>query len=356
MPLIIQGRVPRCWTERAKAGSVVSIDGYPKRSEGISLALINNMPDPALEDTELQFFELLDVASAETPLYLKLYSLTGIPRTDRGLEHLSSFYFDFSDLWQDRLDGVIITGTEPHCADLREEPYWNLLAEVLDWAQRSTSSAILSCLAAHASVLHFDGIKRHRLPDKQFGVFEARKKCDHGLMIHAPDHLRFPHSRWNEVRASELTSAGYSVLTESAESGVDLFVKKMKKSMFVHFQGHPEYGAQTLAKEYRRDIRRFLRRERETYPSLPAGYFAERTRRVLDSFRETALKDRREEIIKFFPESVACILENTWQASAICLYRNWLRYIAARKAETSAVATFARVGSARSTPVNNEIA
>jgi hypothetical protein len=38
------------------------------------------MPDAALEDTELQFFALLDDASGDLPIYLKLYSLTGIPR------------------------------------------------------------------------------------------------------------------------------------------------------------------------------------------------------------------------------------------------------------------------------------
>ena len=56
-----------------------------------------------------------------------------------------------------------------------------------------------------------------------------------------------------------LTQCGYLVLTQSAEGGVDSFVKKKKQSLFVHFQGHPEYGAQTLLKEYRRDIRRFLK-------------------------------------------------------------------------------------------------
>ena len=32
------------------------------------------------------------------------------------------------------------------------------------------------------------------------------------------------------------------VLTQSAEGGVDSFVKKKKQSLFVHFQGHPEYA------------------------------------------------------------------------------------------------------------------
>src|SRR5271169_3472963 len=182
MPLIIDGgRVPSRWAERRSAGSVTPSDSHAKGRRGISLALINNMPDSALEDTELQFFDLLDAASGDVPVYIKLYSLAGVPRTDRGERHLNSFYFPFDDLWQNRFDGVIITGTEPHQPNLRDEPYWDLLAQVFDWAERSTSSTILSCLAAHASVLHADGINRHRLPDKRFGVFDSAKKSAHPL-------------------------------------------------------------------------------------------------------------------------------------------------------------------------------
>ncbi len=335
MPLIIEGRVPSHWMERAKSRDVVSIDHRRKLSGGLHLALINNMPDPALEDTELQFFELLDVASEAIPVYLRLYSLTGVPRTDRGERHLNSFYFEFDDLWKAPLDGVIITGTEPRHPDLRNEPYWSLLAEVFDWASRNTSSTILSCLAAHASVLHFDGIPRHRLPDKQFGVFESARKSDHLLINDVLGSLCFPHSRWNEVKENELTAAGYNVLTSSPQAGVDVFTKKIRHSLFLAFQGHPEYSSETLFKEYRRDIKRFLRSERETYPTMPYGYFDREATEVLKRFQEQVLADRREEIMQFFPEAVAKGLQRTWHSSAVLIYRNWLRHLTAEKAMTS---------------------
>jgi len=288
---------------------------------------------------------------------IKLYSLTGIPRTDRGQRHLNSFYFGFEELWNNRFDGIVVTGTEPHHPSLRDEPYWSTLTQVLDWAEKNTFSTVLSCLAAHASVLHSDGVKRHRLPDKQFGVFDSTKKCDHSLTSLIADRIRFPHSRWNEVRANELASSGYTVLTESAEVGVDLFVKKKKQSLFVHFQGHPEYGAQTLLKEYRRDIKRFLRQERETYPTMPAGYFDESATQVLNEFRETAIADRREDVAASFPETaVVKGLQNTWQPSAICIYRNWLQYLESRKAETPVFAAMTRAAGARSTLVDGETA
>ena len=357
MPLIIEGgRVPSHWADRRAMSAVAALDGHVRRADGCSLALINNMPDAALEDTELQFFELLDIASGDVPVYLKLYSLTGVPRTDRGERHLNSFYQPFDDLWNNRFDGVIVTGTEPHHSNLRDEPYWNLLSQVFDWAERHTSSTVLSCLAAHASVLHGDGIKRHPLPDKKFGVFEATRTTEHPLISQIAGAIRFPHSRWNEVRSDELTAAGYSVLTKSAEAGVDVFVKKKRESLFVHFQGHPEYGAQTLAKEYRRDVKRFLRGERETYPSMPHEYFNGEACEPLNDFRTRAMSNRSEDMINSFPESVIARLQNTWQVSAIAIYENWLRYLESRRAEAASFSSLARFGSARTRIAGNEIA
>jgi homoserine O-succinyltransferase len=360
MPLIIEGergraRIPPRWAERQHRRPVTSTEGRAAHN-CVRLALINNMPDPALEDTEMQFFEMLDAASGDVSVTVKLYSLPGIPRGDRGQQHLSSFYFGVNDLWNSKFDGVIVTGTEPHHASLQDEPYWSTLTRVFDWAERNTSSTVLSCLAAHASVLHSDGVPRHRLLDKQFGVFASRKRGAHTLTSGITDEIRFPHSRWNEVRAAELSACGYTVLTESPEAGVDLFVKRKKNSLFVHFQGHPEYGAQTLLKEYRRDIKRFLRQERETYPTMPAGYFGEEAIRMLNDFRATAIADRREEIAPGFPESgIVGALQNTWQSSATSVYHNWLRYLDSRKAESPAFAVVARAG-ARSVLAESETA
>jgi homoserine O-succinyltransferase len=337
MPLIIDGdRVPPGWADRKSSGRVVSIDGRASRAEGVNLVLINNMPDPALEDTELQFFELLDIASGDVPVFIKLYSLTGIPRTDRGERHLNSFYWPLDDLWNTSCDGLIMTGTEPRSSDLRNEPYWRVLTEVFDWAERNTASTILSCLAAHAGVLHSDGIPRHPLGDKQFGVFDFSKAVDHQLTRGTSERVRFPHSRWNEVRADELTASGYLVLTQSAEGGVDTFVKKKKQSLFVHFQGHPEYSSHTLLKEYRRDIKRFLRGERETYPSSPNGYFNTGATALLNNFREIVGSDRREELMESFPEAaVVGSLQHDWHATAVSVYTNWLEYLVCQKADVA---------------------
>src|SRR5580693_4161134 len=336
MSIVIDGgRVPKLLSRNNRPHSP---SGDVPEGPSVRIALINNMPDAALEDTELQFFDLLGAAAGDIPVSLKLYSLPHLPRSDAGQQHLSDFYFGIEDLLNSRFDGMIMTGTEPRQPDLRDEPYWTALVEVLDWAERSTASTVLSCLAAHAGVLYSDGIARHRLSDKQFGVFEFKKISDHALTDGIGDRMQIPHSRWNEVRADELTSCGYQVLTQSVEAGVDLFVKKKTGSLFVHFQGHPEYGARTLLKEYRRDIKRFLRRERETYPTMPHGYFDEAAAKLLCDFQESVVAEPREELLAKFPEAaVSSAVRGTWQMSAASVYRNWLQFLVSAKADAAAL-------------------
>jgi homoserine O-succinyltransferase/O-acetyltransferase len=313
------------------------------RKACLNIALINNMPDSALEETERQFSALLEAASTDVPIQMKFYALPGIRRDGWAQRRIGELYFDLNDLWNSRVDGAIITGTEPQQPDLRQEPYWCHLADAFDWAQRNTNSVILSCLAAHAGVLFSDGIKRHQLKDKRFGLFDERKAFDHLLVRGAPEVMPFPHSRWNELREDELTSAGYSVLTKSENGGPNLFVKTRGTSMFVHYQGHPEYGAQTLLKEYRRDIGRFVQGERETYPIMPTGYFDATSAKQLAEFRRTVMGNRRAEIMAAFPESrVTGGLTDSWRSSAISIYRNWLQYLVSRRTESTASTRTAR--------------
>jgi len=297
----------------------------------LEIGLVNNMPDAALEATERQFLTLLDAAASGIVVRLTLYALSDVPRTDSGRRHVSSFYSGLGDLWDSKLDGLIVTGTEPRAPNLKDEPYWGSLTSVLEWAEHSTHSTVWSCLAAHAALLHNDGIGRHALRDKRFGIFECPRVSDHHLTAGAPSRLPMPHSRWNDIPEDALTSCGYRVLTRSDHAGVDMFVKQ-QNSLFVFFQGHPEYEATTLLLEYRRDIKRFLRRERETYPPLPVGYFDGDTVAALTALRERALSDRREERLADFPTTlVAGRVTNTWRSAATRIYRNWLLYLSAQK-------------------------
>src|SRR6266850_7278721 len=90
----------------------------------IEIGLLNNMPDAALEATERQLAALLAPAARDIAVRLRLFSLPGIPRGARARRHLDSSYLDIDDLWDSRLDALIVTGTEPRAAALPDEPYW----------------------------------------------------------------------------------------------------------------------------------------------------------------------------------------------------------------------------------------
>jgi len=202
---------------------------------------------------------------------------------------------------------------------------------LLEWAETSTYSTILSCLAAHAGILYLDGIVRRRVEAKRFGVFECTRVCNHPLTATERESLRVPHSRWNDVPEEALQACGYRVLVRSPEAGVDMFVKQ-RNSLFVFFQGHPEYDAVTLLLEYRRDVGRYLKRQRETYPAMPRGYFDEEIERELAALEKRARLDRREDLLSGFPtEAAAARVTNSWRASAERVYRNWLAYIEAAR-------------------------
>ncbi len=299
----------------------------------VDIGLVNNMPDAALDATERQFRALLAAAAGDIGVRLTLYTLPEVPRTEFGLQQVKR-YSSIEELWNRRHDGLIVTGTEPRAADLKDEPFWDSLTRVLEWAERHTYSTILSCLAAHAAILHIDGIVRRPLGDKRFGVFECVRASDHPLTAASPPRLPMPHSRWNEIPEEALLACGYRVLTRSEGAGVDAFVKQ-RKSLFVFFQGHPEYDATTLLLEYRRDIGRFLRGERDTYPPMPEGYFDDEIVRILTNLRERALSDRREELLADFPIAMAAgRVTNKWRAAGEGLYRNWLEYLRWEKTQT----------------------
>jgi homoserine O-succinyltransferase len=289
------------------------------------IALVNNMPDSALETTEAQFERLLNAAAGSSPIRLRLSFLPEVPRGAAAREQLASGqYWPIDTLLREPVDALIVTGLEPVAPLLKDEPYWDRLGELVRWAETNTTSSIWSCLAAHAAVEQRDGIRRRRLEYKRSGVFSHSLAQNQPLLEGVNGPVFTPHSRWNELPPDELVSAGYSLLTSSAESGADMFIKQ-SRSLFVFFQGHPEYEATTLLREYRRDVGRFLRDQQPHYPALPHEYFSPAALKLLSSFEKRAITARSADLLTEFPfAEITDTVRNTWGADATRIYRNWL--------------------------------
>lgn len=327
MPLEIESRSRQASAARA-----------PHGARGILIGLVNNMPDTALESTETQFTRLLRAAAGPHAVQLRFYSLPEVPRAPAAREGLEARgYWHIDDLQSAPPDALIVTGMEPSGRPLPEEPYWARFVEVLEWADAHTVSSVCSCLAAHAAVLHFDNIQRQRLAQKLFGVFEHRIDPAHPFMAGIEAPLALPHSRWNNLPVETLRNCGYQILSSSGDTGADTFTRQ-RRSLFLCFQGHPEYEDVTLLREYRRDVGRFLRGEQASYPLEPRDYFAPAASAKLAQFRERALQDRRAELLTEFPATAAAQdLGAPWASPAARIYDNWLNFIAAAaRPETSA--------------------
>lgn len=322
-------------TSRELPGSLglagLSVESQGRTARCVHVGLINNMPDAALEATERQFVTLLESAAKGIMVHLSLFALPDVPRHDLGHRRVKRFYAGVDKLWNSQLDGLIVTGREPRTSNLKEEPYWKTLTRVLEWAEHNTHSTVWSCLAAHAALLHLDGIERRKSAEKRCGIFDCVRLSDHPLMAGLSSRVRMPHSRWNDIPEDQLTARGYTVLTQARNEGADIIVKD-RNSLFVFLQGHPEYDPETLWLEYRRDVKRYVTGESETYPSTPRNYFDAETAEALTALHERALGGRSENILADL-DAIASGkgIEHTWRTSAARLYGNWLAYLCRRK-------------------------
>lgn len=306
-----------------------------RASQCLTIGLVNNMAGAAFKATESQFVSLLDSASQDIPIHVSFYTLPGLSLAESGGSHFARHYQSAEALLDTRLDGLIVTGREPKMADLRDEPYWGSFTQVLEWARANTYSSIWSCLAAHAAVLHMDGIGRRKSADKNFGVFECVRGSEHPLTQDLPAVFHIPHSRWNGIGQDDLAARGYSVLSRLAADGVDTFIKQ-EESLLVFFQGHPEYESDTLMREYRRDVWRYVKGETGTHPLLPGDYFDLMTEDALITLRNEAPSRRSTELLRRIAGAMEdAKIENKWRSPATRIYRNWLRCIIARKSEST---------------------
>ncbi|HEY4276286.1 MAG TPA: homoserine O-succinyltransferase [Rhizomicrobium sp.] len=290
----------------------------------LHIALVNNMPDSALRATELQFARLVKEASGNFDVRLHLFAMAEVPRGEVARSRMEGFYGDAADLPTSGMDALIITGAEPREEGLEEEPYWHALTRLMDWAESGTASTLFSCLAAHAAVLHFDGIARRPLPKKLSGVFDSLRTVDDVLLTGIPPRAATPHSRKNGLTESDLTARGYKILTRLTDGSVDLFVRE-GRSRFVFLQGHPEYGAEALGREYLRDMGRYLE-GKGTRPSIPENYFDRVTENALQ-----ALDARQAPIAHYNDVVMAAVPLQSWRSHTLRLFSNWIAGIAADK-------------------------
>ncbi len=285
--------------------------------EPLLIGLVNIVPAKAMRATERDFRALLEQEAGGREVRVKLFTLGAA----------DGRYQNLNTLWETRLDGLIVTGTEPKALAMPDEPLWPTLSRLVDWAGRHTLSTIWSCFSAHAAVYRMDGITRRRLPEKLSGVFECGRRSEHMFTADLPDSYYVPHSRCNSLDEAELGAHGYTVLSGADATGVDAFTRQHIDSQFLFLQGHPEYIRSTLLFEYTRDIRRWIAGESQVYPKMPVNYFKPEVAAALAGLEGRATPAA----FAAFDWAAVDMAAPDWARPARLLYQGWLAAIAARK-------------------------
>ena len=327
MPLVAHSNLPTFGQLRDQGHEVLSLDRAVHQDiRELHIGFLNMMPDAALRATERQFIRLVGSCNRIAQFFVYPFSLPALERSDNTLDYIERYYSDFDSLRDVGLDALIITGANVANPKLEEEAFWEPLMEVVDWGWNNVASILCSCLATHAVLKHFHGIDRQPLPRKHWGVYSHRVSAKyHPLLRDINTRFDVPHSRHNDISRAQLESAGLVVLAESPEDGVHMAASP-DQFRVIYMQGHPEYDANSLLKEYRRELYRYANHERDTAPPLPENYFSgNAVHLALDALK--AAKRARETggtYVDTLEADVEGLLDNTWGDTAKAIVNNWL--------------------------------
>ncbi len=327
MPLIQNSELPTFDRLRSE-GQEVLVPGRARQQDirELHIGILNMMPDAALEATERQFMRLVGSCNRIAQFHVHLFSFPEIPRDEKSRAHIERYYEDFETLKQEGLDAVILSGANPALERIEDEPFWEPLMGVVDWARENTCSVMCSCLATHAVVQRLWGIQRYKLADKRWGVYSNHiTQASHPLIANINTRFDAPHSHVYEVNAEQLAEKGLVPLAVSREADVHLAVSP-DGLRFIFFQGHPEYDAVSLLKEYKREVVRYVEGIRSTWPPYPEHYFQVEARNLLEHYKHQVERARGDysSLPPFPDDAVAGLVDNTWSDTGKAIINNWL--------------------------------
>jgi len=191
--------------------------------------------------------------------------------------HMEEFYRPFSDVKNEKFDGLIITGAPIEHLPFEDVSYW----DELSWG-------------GMAMINYFHGVQKHILDHKAFGCFRHWNCAPTSQYLRGfSDDCVIPVSRWTEMKQDEIDSAGLKTLISSDESGPALVEDPAHRALYIF--NHFEYDSLTLKGEYDRDI------ANGTPINVPMNYYPD--------------------------DDPTAHPQNRWRSHAHLLYGNWINEI-----------------------------
>ena len=291
MPLRLPDRLPAI--ELLKNENIFVMDNSRAHTQDIrplKIVILNLMPLKITTETDL--IRLL----SNTPLQLEVSFMKLRSHTSKNtpIEHMMMFYRDFESMRNEKFDGMIITGAPLGKVPFEEVKYWDTLVEIMKWSKDHVTCTMFNCWAVQAALNVFYDLPKQTRQVKLSGVYRHRRSTSSDPLIRGfDDYFLAPHSRFANFETKYIEeNTDLEILADSDETGVYLAVSPDRRQVFV--TGHPEYDAQTLDNEFRRDINAGLN------PAIPVNYYLNND-----------------------PQNIPLC---TWKSHAYLLFANWINY------------------------------
>ena len=254
----------------------------------MQIALLNLMPEKIRTETQIARV----IGSSPLQVELTLLKTSSYTPTNTSADHMLAFYRPWEAVADRKFDGLIVTGAPVEEMPFEDVDYWPELVAIFDWARGNVSRVFNICWGGQAALYHYYGVPKHQMKDKLSGVFEHRIATPNSTILRGfADRFRVPVSRYTETRRADIEAVpGLNILAESDQAGVCLIEDTNLNQIYMF--NHLEYDTDTLASEYRRDIK--------------AG-------------RDIVVPD------SYFPDDdPGKAPDNTWRAHGHLLYGNWV--------------------------------
>ena len=290
MPIIVPKDIPA--SKILKSENIFVMNEARAQMQDIrplEIAILNLMPTK--EVTETQIMRLL--SNSPLQVNVTLVSTESYVGKNTPIEHLQRFYKPFSEIKNNKYDGMIITGAPVGNVDFKDVKYWKELEMVFEFAKTNVTSTIFICWGAQAALYYYYGIEKYPLEKKLFGVFKHKKLVKYDKLLKGTDdRFYIPHSRHSEVREEDLKKCKDVVIVATSKEAGPAIIRS-KDDKFIFITGHAEYDRETLELEYLRDKNKGLDIE------VPYNYY------VNDKVGE---------------------IKMSWVSTANVIYMNWLNH------------------------------
>ena len=172
-------------------------------------------------------------------------------------KHVDDIYVTYEEAMRDQpLDGLILTGAPVETIDFEDVYYWEEIKTILSDARKNIPSTLGLCWAGFV-MAYLEGVKKLNYDHKLFGVFELKNLApDHPIMGELDDVFFCPQSRHagmpDEAMEEASESGRLKLLAYGPEAGYSIF--STTDDRFIAHTGHPEYNANRLTEEAKRDL------------------------------------------------------------------------------------------------------